>query len=118
MKSGARPNAVTKALSWVAISMAMRSRDSSRKVPRISISDNGRNDPRRVGRKPGLSGVNGAVKVTCRPMAKRREPALSIFSDAVSAGWKDGATTITEVALMRPFTRRSRIALSTASEMP
>jgi hypothetical protein len=62
--------------------------------------------------------LNGAVSVRCRPTPKRRVPALSIFSEAASARWKLGAATMTEVALIWPRIKRSRIALSTASEMP
>ena len=118
MKSGARPNSATKALSWVAISIASRSRSSRRSVPRTSISSSGRNAPSRIGRKPTLIGWNGAVSVTCSPIATRRAPALSMASDAASERSKLGATTITEVALRRPRITRSRIALLTEAEMP
>ena len=40
------------------------------------------------------------------------------MSGVASARLKAGATTMTEVALMRPRTRRSRIAALTPGEMP
>ena len=87
-------------------------------VPRTIISASETNVPSRVGRKPGLIGLNRPVSVTCRPIATRRAPALSIFSEPASERSKLGAATMTEVALSRPCTTRSRIALLTAGEMP
>jgi hypothetical protein len=89
-----------------------------RSVPRISIRSSAWNSPSRTGKKPTLRGLNGAVSVTCNPIATRRAPALSMASEAASERPKLGAATITEVALMRPRTTRSRIALLTEAEMP
>ena len=85
-------------------------RQQPQQAPRTSICSSGRNAPSRSGAKPALSGLNGAVSVTCSPIATRAAPALSTLSDAASERLKLGATTITEVALSRPRTIRSRIA--------
>ncbi len=79
---------------------------------------NGRNAPSRTGWKLPLSGRNGAVSVTCSPTATRGETALRTLSGIAAERWKLGAATITEVALIRPLTTRSRIAASTAGDMP
>jgi len=85
-------------------------------APIISASET--NVPSRVGRYPRLIGLNRPVRVTCRPIATRRAPALSIFRELASERSKLGAATMTEVALSRPCTTRLRIALLTAGEMP
>ena len=66
-----------------------------------------------------VSGLNGAVSVTCRPIAQRGLPAAAAFerADFVAAD-RAGPTTITEVALRRPRSIRSRIARLTPGLMP
>ena len=70
----------------------------------------------RSGAKPEVSGLNGPVSVTCRPMAARVDAASR--SALASSREKLGAAVITEVALSRPREIRSRIAALTAGEMP
>ena len=78
----------------------------------------GRNAPSLSGSKPALSGRNGAVSVRCSPIATRGAAELSTLSAIASERCRLGATTITEVALRRPRTIRSRIAVLTEGEMP
>ena len=74
--------------------------------------------PPSTGRKCIVSGLNGAVSVTCRPMAQRGLPAAAASSATTSSRPIEGPTTITEVALRRPRSIRSRIARLTPGLMP
>ena len=65
-----------------------------------------------------VSDWNGAVSVTCSPIAMPGTLALIAASDVVSSRVKAGATTMTEVALRRPRSSRSRIAAFTPCESP
>ena len=104
--------------SWSAISTASTSGLSRYWAARASSVASGRKVPSRSGAKPALSGANGAVSVTCKPMAMRRSPELRLASESASVRWKLGAVTMTVVALMRPRARRSRIAVLTEAEIP
>ena len=83
-----------------------------------SVAASGRKAPARSGRKPLVTGRNGAVSVRWSPIATRGAAALSVSSEIASERCRLGATTITEVALMRPRTTRSRMAVLTEVEMP
>ena len=71
-----------------------------------------------TGVNPAVNGWNGADNVRCNPIAARAPCTRSAFSVAASERWKLGATTMTDVALMRPCPTRSRIAVETDGEMP
>jgi len=62
-----------------------------------------------------LNGRNGAVSVRCNPIAAS---ARRLLSFAASLSSKPEATTMTDVALIAPRSRRSRIAALTAREIP
>ena len=82
------------------------------------ISLTGGKTPSRSGAKPLLSGLNGAVSVTCSPSAARVSPELSISSASTSSMPMCGAAIITEVALRRRFRISSRMARLTPGAMP
>jgi hypothetical protein len=77
------------------------------------MPSSGRKAPSASGAKPFVNGRNGAVSVTCNPIATFRPPALRIVSEIASDRLKLGASTMTEVALTRPRSTRSRIAALT-----
>ena len=115
-KSGAPAECGWKAANWRAISISRSSGLSQCASARPAMAASGRKAPSRVGAKPALIGRNGAVNVTCSPIAAPCDAAAA--SAAASPGEKLGASTMTEVALMRRRTMRSRIAPLTAGDMP
>ncbi len=118
MKSGTRPKASRKAAIWAVISDLSATGSRRCITARANVAASDRNLPSRVGVKVPLSGKYGAVSVRWSPIATRRATELSASSANASKRPKLGAATITEVALMRPRTTRSRMATSTAGEMP
>src|SRR6478735_7442380 len=78
----------------------------------------GRKAPSLTGPKPLLRGRNGAVSPRCNPIATRGATELSTLSELASERQKLGAATSTDVALRRPRTTRSRMAILTELEMP
>ena len=74
---------------------------------RPAIAASGRNAPSRSGAKPGDSGRNGAVSVTCSPIAARAAGGAQRRGLSLREARRP---TMTDVALMRPRAMRSRIA--------
>ena len=70
------------------------------------------------GRKCMVRGRNGADSVTCNPIAQRGLVFAAAWSASTSPRSIAGPTIITEVALRRPRSIRSRMARLTPGLMP
>ena len=117
-KSGMRPKASQKLCIWLVISATSASCLKRRRIAWTNVAASGRKAPSLSGVKLLLKGRNGAVSARCRPIATRGPAEFSTSSAIASERRKLGAATSTEVALRRPRTTRSRIAVLTAFEMP
>ena len=68
------------------ISITSGSGLSRRATPRLIISGIGRKPPLRSGANPSLIGANGAVSVTCRPIATRGFAGIEVIKRAACVG--------------------------------